>query len=84
MRKYPALPFLDRKCNSDYKVPGTDLVIEKNIPVYISLLGFQNDEKYFPNPDKYIPERFEENVNINQLIHFPFGFGPRICIGKYN
>lgn len=82
LRKYPSLPFLDRICESDYKVPGTDLVIKKGLPVYISLLGIQNDEKYFPNPEKYFPERFKEKVNVDQLVHLPFGFGPRACIGK--
>lgn len=83
MRKYPPLPFLDRRCDLDYPIPGTNFVVEKGIPVYISVSAIQNDEKYFPNPERYDPSRFEENVNENELVHFPFGFGPRACIGMY-
>lgn len=82
LRKYPVLPFLDRRCNADYKIPGSNLVIEKGIPVYIPLFGLHYDEKHFPDPEKYIPERFAQNVNADKLIHFPFGYGPRICIGE--
>lgn len=83
LRKYPVLPFLNRQCDSDYKVPGTNLLIEKGIPLYIPLAGFHYDDKYFPDPEKYVPERFAQNVNADKLIYFPFGAGPRMCIGEY-
>lgn len=63
---------------------GTDLVIEKGTAIYISPLAIQNDEKYFPEPQRFIPERFKENVNAERLIHLPFGYGPRMCIGNIN
>ncbi|KAI2474327.1 hypothetical protein C4B38_000394 [Diabrotica virgifera virgifera] len=41
------------------------------------------DPKYFPNPEKFDPERFaDNNVNAEELLYFPFGEGPRACIGK--
>ncbi|XP_018561044.1 cytochrome P450 6k1-like isoform X1 [Anoplophora glabripennis] len=84
LRKYPVLPFLDRRCNEDYKVPGTDLTIEKGMPVYIPLMALHYDEHYFPEPEKYDPERFSESNkhNVNGLYYMPFGEGPRICIGE--
>lgn len=63
-------------------MPGSDLVIEKGIPLFFPILGFHYDEKYFSEPEKFIPERFLENVNSERLIYFPFGIGPRICIGE--
>lgn len=83
LRKYPPLAFLDRKCKADYKIPGTDIIIEKGIPVYISVSGIQNDEKYVPEPDKFIPERHQKNLNDAQYSYVPFGGGPRACIGNY-
>lgn len=84
LRKYPPLAFLDRVCVTDYKIPNTDLVLEKGTPVYISMLGMHNDPQYFPEPDKYDPDRFsEENKQKrSHFTYFPFGEGPHNCIGK--
>ncbi|XP_015600259.1 cytochrome P450 6k1 [Cephus cinctus] len=83
LRKYPPLPFLDRETNMDYKLPGTDLIVEKGTPVYIPLQGLHYDPQYFPDPEKFDPERFsEENKkNIPPCVYMPFGEGPHICIG---
>nr|XP_023025740.1 cytochrome P450 6k1-like [Leptinotarsa decemlineata] len=83
LRKYPVLPFLERICTKDYKVPGTDLVIDKGIPVYIPYPALHLDERYFPEPQKYIPERFlNKNFNMSGLFYMPFGEGPRNCLGE--
>lgn len=82
LRKYPPLPFLDRLATNTYKVPDFDLVIEKNTPIYISMLGMHYDPEYFPDPDKFDPERFNEENKRNILsgTYFPFGEGPHACI----
>jgi cytochrome P450 family 6 len=51
----------------DYKILDTDMVIEKNTPIFISMLGLHYDSKYFPEPDKFDPERF--NVENNAIYH---------------
>lgn len=85
LRKYPTLPFLNRECTQDYKIPGTDVVLKKGVGIHISLLGLHFDEKYYPEPEKFIPERFnEENSSGKNIInrpYLPFGDGPRTCIG---
>ncbi|KAF5275809.1 hypothetical protein FQA39_LY06669 [Lamprigera yunnana] len=84
LRKYPLTPLLARECKDDYFVPETGLVIEKGTPVIISQLGLHLDPKYFPDPQKYDPERFsEENKHkIPNYVYLPFGDGPRNCIGE--
>ncbi|CAH2013293.1 unnamed protein product [Acanthoscelides obtectus] len=85
LRMYPVLPFLDRRCNAEYKLPNSDLVVEKGLPVYIPMFGLHFDEKYFPDPLKYKPERFENGTNVynkDGIVFMPFGEGPRICIGE--
>ncbi|CAH1117829.1 unnamed protein product [Phaedon cochleariae] len=82
LRKYPPLGFVDRICNLDFKVPGMDLVIEKGICVMVPIFGLCRDENYFPEPDKFIPERFsKEGRSDNKNVWLPFGKGPRYCIG---
>lgn len=85
LRKYPPLPTLNRICVADYKIPNTDIVIEKGTQVTIPVLGLQTDENYFPDPERFDPDRFsEENKrNIHEFTYLPFGEGPRMCIGKF-
>nr|CAD7266360.1 unnamed protein product [Timema shepardi] len=83
LRKYPILPFLDRRTLRDYKVPGTNVFLEKGTTVFIPLLGLHNDPKYFPSPNEFNPERFtlENRKSIPNYAYMPFGEGPRKCIG---
>lgn len=78
------MPFLDRRCTKDYQIPGTNVRIDKGTAIFISTMGLQYDPNYFPEPEKFIPERFsEENKdNIQPFTYLPFGEGPRNCIGK--
>ncbi|ENN82293.1 hypothetical protein YQE_01331, partial [Dendroctonus ponderosae] len=84
LRKYPALPFLDRTCLRDYKVENSDLVIEKATAVYIPMFALHYNPEFFPQPEKYDPQRFADKSKINKegLYYVPFGDGPRICIGN--
>ncbi|XP_061395484.1 cytochrome P450 6d3-like, partial [Musca vetustissima] len=82
-RKYPDLPFLNRKCTQDFKIPGSNLTIKKDTGIIISLLGLHRDAKYFPNPMEYRPERFaEESKDYDPTAYMPFGEGPRHCIAQ--
>jgi cytochrome P450 family 6 len=83
LRKYPPVPFLTRKCVKDYKIPDEDIIIEKGTTVVLSVLGIHYDEEYYPDPEKFDPERFtEENKNLrHHYSHIPFVEGPRLCIG---
>lgn len=73
-----------RKTVSEHTFPGTNLTIDEGTPIMISLQGLNSDEKYFEEPDKFRPERFQaENIeNLQKCIFMPFGDGPRACIGK--
>lgn len=83
LRKYPPVAILDRKSESDYQVSATNLTIEKGVKVLIPILAIQHDPKYYPNPEKFDPDRFEieEVKKRNPMTWLPFGDGPRNCIG---
>lgn len=84
LRKYPFGPFLNRHCDEDYMIDETGLTIEKGISVIIPLYGIHHDPKYFPDPNKFDPERFsdENRKSIEGCTYLPFGDGPRNCIGE--
>ncbi|XP_011705668.1 PREDICTED: cytochrome P450 9e2-like, partial [Wasmannia auropunctata] len=89
LRKYPPQLVTDRLCVKRYELPPSqpgrkNVIIEPNIAVLFPVYSIHHDPKYFPNPDKFDPERFsEENKdNILPYTYLPFGFGPRKCIGN--
>ncbi|KRT81109.1 cytochrome P450, partial [Oryctes borbonicus] len=81
--KYPPAPAYMRKCTRDYRIPGTDIIIPKNISVLIPTMAVQRDPEYYPNPDVFDPERFSEENKVmsKENAYLPFGDGPRKCIG---
>ncbi|KRT84253.1 cytochrome P450, partial [Oryctes borbonicus] len=83
LRKYPPGPLLFRKSNAKYTFLDTNTTLDPDTTVFISTFGLHMDEEYFPDPEKFIPERFtDENIHQHpQYAFLPFGEGPRICIG---
>lgn len=87
LRLYPILPVLDRECiNPDgYSLePLSSFKIPQGMPVHVPVFGIHRDEKNFPNALKFDPDRFstENAKKIKPFTHFPFGVGPRNCIGE--
>jgi cytochrome P450 family 6 len=86
LRLYPIVPMLDRICNDPkgYSLePICDFKVPYGMPIYIPYFTMQRDEKYFPDPLKFDPERFAPGSNLVQpYTNFPFGSGPRNCIGE--
>lgn len=79
LRKYPPIPDGIRKCTKDFKVPGTDLVIEKGTNIQIPTFSLHRDEEFWDESEKFDPERFNEE-NAKKIVPFtylPFGDGPR-------
>lgn len=60
--------------NSD----GTKVLLNVGDGVFIPTYALQMDEKYFPDPEKFDPERFSDanKGNINPGAYLPFGIGP--------
>lgn len=79
LRIYPPVAFLNRITKNDYHVPGTSDIIEKGTIIVIPTCAIQNDPEYYPNPDKFDPERFASD-KVHERDHeswLPFGEGPR-------
>ncbi|XP_051166262.1 cytochrome P450 9e2-like [Leptopilina boulardi] len=89
LRKYPPAAATDRICVKSFSLPQATpdtnkYTIEPNSQIFIPIYALQNDPKYFPEPEKFDPERFsdENKDKINPYTYLPFGLGPRKCIGN--
>ncbi|KAF2898022.1 hypothetical protein ILUMI_08153 [Ignelater luminosus] len=89
LRKWPNAFFLDRVCVKPYTIPPVregekPVYLEKGDTIQIPLFGIHYDPEYFPEPERFDPERFsdENKSKINPYVYLPFGSGPRICIGS--
>ncbi|KAG6465215.1 hypothetical protein O3G_MSEX015006 [Manduca sexta] len=80
VRLHPPVSTIDRYTHRDYKIPNTDVVIEKGTPIYISLYGLHGDHDHFDQPEVYDPERFTDDRVVSEA-YVPFGLGPRKCVG---
>lgn len=59
-------------------------IIDKNTNVLVAVYDIHRNPELWDEPDKFKPERFApENIKkIPKYAYFPFGGGPRLCIGN--
>ncbi len=55
--------------------------IPKGTNLFISPYNLQNSPRYWPEPGKFDPDRFDALTETQKSAYFPFGEGPRKCIG---
>ncbi len=81
MRLYPPAWVMGRRALEDYEVGGYR--VPAGSIVLMSQYVVHRDERYFPDPPRFDPERWtpEAKEARPQFSYFPFGGGPRRCIG---
>nr|AAR97606.1 cytochrome P450 9E1 [Diploptera punctata] len=85
LRLYPPAVFMDRKCVKTYTLPTEpSYTLQPGEGIWIPVHGIHHDPEYFPDPEKFDPERFsdENKDKIKPFTYLPFGSGPRNCIGN--
>jgi cytochrome P450 len=82
MRLYPPVPLLVRRSVEEYFVAGYTL--PANTLIMFSAWLIQRDARFYPEPERFNPDRWtpEFRASLPHFAYFPFGGGPRLCIGE--
>ncbi|KAK4873606.1 hypothetical protein RN001_012966 [Aquatica leii] len=89
LRKWPPLVFVDRRAVKPFviesELSGEETIhFPKGTTCIIPTYSIHRDPKYYPNPEKFDPERFsEENKHsLTPSSFLTFGMGPKNCVGS--
>ncbi|KAJ6223145.1 hypothetical protein RDWZM_001690 [Blomia tropicalis] len=85
LRIYPPAP-VERMASKDMLLKTEDgshrLNVKKDDVIHIPVYALHRDERYFPDPETFKPERFIGNPEYHKYAYLPFGTGPRNCVAK--
>jgi cytochrome P450 len=81
MRLYPPAWGVARTVIKEFELGGYKIPPGAN--VVMSTWVMHRDPRYFPEPDRFDPDRWlpEKSQKLPKFAYFPFGGGPRQCIG---
>ncbi|RMB59204.1 cytochrome P450 [Dokdonia sinensis] len=80
MRLYPPAYFIDRVNYTEDEASG--MRIPKGSSLLFSVIEIHKHKDYWENPENFDPDRFADNAGMKHPAYFPFGAGPRMCIGN--
>ncbi|MCS6848761.1 MAG: cytochrome P450 [Anaerolineae bacterium] len=82
LRLYPAAYVTSREPQEDVRIG--DYLVPKGSTVLISPYVTHHDTRWFNAPEQFKPERWLGDLEkrLPKFAYFPFGGGPRICIGN--
>jgi cytochrome P450 len=83
LRLWPPNALLNRVALREDVLP-TGTRVERGAKLLLSPYVVHRDPTYYPDPLRFDPERFGEQTNRMRpsFAYFPFGAGPRVCIGR--
>jgi cytochrome P450 len=83
MRLYPPAYALGRLLNEDDEIGGYRIPAGSN--VLVSQWATHRHPEFWPQPERFDPSRFsaEREAERHPYAYFPFGRGPRSCIGSH-
>ncbi|XP_052136961.1 indole-2-monooxygenase-like isoform X2 [Oryza glaberrima] len=90
LRLHPVAPLLATHVSmADCNIDG--YMIPSGMRVLVNAWAIGRDERFWDDPEKFMPERFVESVNgsatasvnfwVNNYQYLPFGSGRRMCLG---
>jgi cytochrome P450 len=82
MRMYPPAWTLGREATEEVEIG--DYFLKKGTQVLMSQWVVHHDPRFWPEPERFRPSRWDEEPTrqLPRCAYFPFGDGPRVCIGN--
>jgi cytochrome P450 len=82
MRLFPPVYVIGREATTDLELGGYH--VKRGYSVLMSQWVSHRDPEYFPDPEAFIPERWERGLakKLPKFAYYPFGGGKRICVGQ--
>jgi cytochrome P450 len=82
MRLFPPIYAMARKAIQEHPLAG--YVFPAGTLFLMSQYVMHHDPRFFPDPERFDPERMshEARAKLPRFAYFPFGGGPRQCIGE--
>jgi len=82
MRLFPPAWIIGREVVEPFELRGVRL--EKGVQVWTSQWVMHRDPRFFDEPEAFRPSRWENGLakKLPRFAYFPFGGGPRLCIGN--
>jgi cytochrome P450 len=83
MRLYPPAWGIAREALADCEIGGYD--VPKGTQIFMIQYLVHRDARWFDDPETFRPERWDNDLikRLPRCAYFPFGDGPRICIGNH-
>jgi cytochrome P450 len=83
MRLYPPAWMIGRTPTEDVVVAG--YVVPKGAAILMPPLVVHRDPRWWGDGDAFRPDRWlgDETASLPRFAYFPFGGGPRVCIGNH-
>ncbi len=83
LRVYPTIWSIGRRCTEEDELGGHR--IPPGMNVVVPIFHFHWSERFWSAPEKFDPSRFspERRPPPEAMVYFPFGAGPRSCIGNH-
>jgi cytochrome P450 len=82
MRLYPPIPIISRQAIAACELGG--FPVPPGTPVSFAQWSVHRDPRFYDHPDDFRPERWADGLakRLPRFAYFPFGGGPRLCIGN--
>jgi cytochrome P450 len=80
MRLYPPAWVVGRRVKTEYAIG--DYTVPMRAILMMSPWVVHRDSRWFPEPDRFNPDRWLDPDDRPKFSYFPFGGGTRVCIGE--